>query len=305
MLAPNARSIALIMVLSGNVLVACGGSREAAWDTTPEPAPATPASTEERTSLVSEGEAGWNERDDEAKLRIAIAKWNEATQADPADAETWVRLSRARYFLADCHLRFDESKVEEFMSTFEQGTQAAERALMAMNDEFAQRMRAGTRIEEAVTVLDREAVPGLYWRASNLGKWAAADSFATLLSYKDEIRAIMGHCLEQDPEFYYAGPHRYFGAFYGRAPSFAGGDVERSREHFETSIRHSPNYFATRVLMAQDYAVKAQERAVFDEQINYVLNTDPEAGGPEIAPENRCEVRKARELQSRADELFE
>ena len=283
----------------------CGGSREAAWDTTPTTETQQSITDDQRASLLEEAQAAWAGRDDEANVRSAIEKFQAIAEADPSNDEAWVMLSRSHYFLADCHLRFDESKQDEFMSSFEQGTAAAEHALIAVSDEFAQRMRAGTRIEEALGVLDASAAPGLYWRASNLGKWASADGFATLLSYKDEIRAVMARCLELDREYYYWGPDRYFGVFYGRAPSFAGGDLERSREHFETSLRHAPHYFATRVLMAQDYAVKAQDRATFDEQLTYVLEHDPEEGGPDIAPENRCEQRKARALVAQADELFE
>lgn len=287
------------------VTVACGGGREAAWDTTANDESQEQLAPEQRTSILDEGRAAWDGRDEEANVRTAIEKYTAATQADRTDADAWVMLSRSHYYLSDCHLRFDESKREEFMSNFESGTRAAEHALIALSDDFATRMRAGTRIEEAIDVLDASAVPALYWRASNLGKWASADGFATLLSYKDEIRAVMGRCLDLDREYFHYGPDRYFGVFYGRAPSFAGGDVERSREHFETSMRHHPHYFATRVLMAQDYAVKAQDRATFDEQLAYVLEHDPEEGGPEIAPENRCEQRKARDLVAQADELFE
>ena len=294
------------LALAGATMgLGCGGSREAARGTTPNTATAPSLSPERRTTLLEEAQAAWAGRDDEASVRSAIEKYGAVTEAAPSDHEAWVMLSRSYYFLADCHLRFDETKREEFLRSFEHGTQAAERALIAMSDEFAQRMRAGPRIEGALDVLDASAVPGLYWRASNLGKWASADGFATLLSYKDEIRAVMARCLELDREYYYWGPDRYFGVFYGRAPSFAGGDVARSREHFETSVRHAPHYFATRVLMAQDYAVKAQDRATFDEELAYVLEHDPEEGGPDIAPENRCEQRKARELLARADELFE
>jgi len=56
--------------------------------------------------------------------------------------------------------------------------------------------------------------------------------------------------------------------------------------------------------MAQDYAIKAQDRALFDQQLQWVLSHDPESM-PELAPENRCEQRKARELLENADEHFE
>jgi len=296
------RATVLVMVA---MVVGCGGGRESAWDTTPSEEPAVETTAEQRQTLAQQAAEAWAGRDEEANIRRAVELYGQLVSAEPNNAEHSVWLSRANYFLADCHLSFDEAKREEMMSTYDTGTRAAERALVTLSSDFADRMRAGTRIEEAVGVLDATAVPALYWRASNLGKWASADGFATLLSYKDEIRAVMGRCLELDREYFYYGPDRYFGVFYGRAPSFAGGDVARSREHFETSLRHHPNYFATRVLMAQDYATKAQDRALFEEQLNTVINGDPDAGGPELAPENRCEQRKARNLLAQADELFE
>lgn len=296
----------VLSVLVALASIGCGERRVAVWDTTPTAASGTdaPAATSRHDELLAAGLAAWAQRDDVAQIDAAITQWRATVEADPGDHETWVRLSRAYYFKSDCHLRFEDNAEEQFLTSFESGTQAAERALVALSSDFGERMRAGTRIEEAVDTLDASAVPALYWRSSNLGKWASAKGFATLLSYKDEIRAIMQRCLDLDPTYNHYGPDRYFGVFFGRAPSFAGGDLERSREHFETSMEHEPNYFATHVLMAQDYGIKAQDRTLFDTQLAWVLSHDPESL-PELAPENRCEQRKARELQSTADQHFE
>ena len=288
-------------------LGACGGSRDAAWDdTTPEGGSGAPAiSADQAASTLETANTAWEGRDDLAQLQAAIDGYSQVVQSDPSDHETWARLSRAEYFKADCHLRFDEAQQEEMMNTFQRGTQAAERGLMALSPEFKEKMQAGTLMQDAITVLDETSVPLLYWRASNLGKWASADGFATLLSYKDEIRAVMAQCLEQDRDYFHWGPDRYFGVFFARAPAFAGGDLERSKQHFEASLSREPNYFGTHVLMAGDYAVKAQDRALFDEHVNFVLNGDPMSGGAELGPENRCEVRKAQALQAEADSFFE
>ncbi len=292
----------LVTVATGG----CGESREGAWNTAPTASSGatTEGSSSRHDELVAAGVAAWAQRDELAQVDTAIEQWQAAVEADPSDYETWVRLSRAHYFKSDCHLRFADDSEEPFLASFEAGTQAAEHALVALSSDFGERMRAGTRIEEAVDTLDASAVPALYWRSSNLGKWASAKGFATLISYKDEIRAIMQRCLDLDPAYNHYGPDRYFGVFYGRAPSFAGGDIELSREHFETSMEHEPNYFATHVLMAQDYAIKAQDRALFDAQLQWVLTHDPESL-PELAPENRCEQHKARVLLETADEHFE
>ncbi|MCS6797154.1 MAG: TRAP transporter TatT component family protein [Myxococcota bacterium] len=298
---PRATAFALALVP-----VACGGGRQAAWESTPTRPSRPPTEQEQnaRQTLLAEAEAAWNDRLQEPRIREAIDKWRRATEMDPSDWETLARLSRAYYFLADGHLSFDESKVEETKQTFELGIQAAERSLVALSPDFAERMRAGARIEEAISVLDARAIPALYWRSTNMGKWALLEGFATVLAHKDEVRAIMARILEMDANFFYAAAHRYFGALYARLPAFAGGDLERSRQHFEASLRAFPNYFPTRVLYAEYYAVKSQNRALFTEQLQYVINGDVNAM-PEVVPENTVEQRRARALLARADELFE
>ncbi len=294
--------------------VACGSKMESAWETdlqSQQQAQSGQAQQEAggeaadpRAALLAEAEAAWKARGEQGKVEEAIAKWEKALEMNRADAETWSKLSRAYYFLADCHLRFDESAEDRMAPTFDEGRKAAEKALSALSPEFARRMVDGERIEEAIRVLDRRAVPALYWRSANMGKWASYEGFATLLAYKDEVKAIMQWCLEQDESFYYGGPHRYFGAYFARIPAMAGRDLNKSKEHFEKSLRFEPNYFATRVLYAQDYAVNAQDRATFDAQIEYVLGHDPNVL-PDAAPENVCEQRKARALKERAEEVFE
>jgi hypothetical protein len=304
----RARAALVAASVAAGLLAGCGGSsRQSVWDedTTANSAqPATPEAQSQRATLMQEAGAAWARRSDEAQLRTAIAKWEEALAIEGTNPEEWAQLSRAYYFLADGHLAFDEAKAEEMMATYEKGTRAAERGLMVSSSSFATRMREGGKIEEAVSLIDRTGAHCLYWRSANLGKWASAQGFATVLSYKDEIKAVMTRVLELDAGYFYAAPHRYFGAFFARAPAYAGGDLNKSREHFEASIRVEPNYFATRVLYAQDYAVKAQNRALFNEQLNYVINGNP-AAVPDVEPENRAEQRKARDLMARADDLFE
>ncbi len=289
------------------LIVGCGGGREAAWDQDPEPTTSNQSqeSQDRRATLIAEGEEAWAGRAEEASLATAVEKWEEAATLDPSDHEHWVRLARAYYFLADGHMSFDDSRHDEMIETFEKGIQAAERALVALSPDFAQRMRSGTRIEEAVAVLDANAVPALYWRSSNMGKWGLAKGFATVLSYKDEIRAIMARCMELDATYFHHGPPRYFGAFYARVPAFAGGDLELSKQNFDQALAAAPDYLGTRVLLAEMYAVKAQDRELFEEQLNFVINADLSELDPELLPENTIEQRKAEALLPQADELFE
>lgn len=300
--------IALVSLFALAVTPGCGGSYESAWD---EPAGGggdtaggedAEGGPSQHAELVAQGDAAWEQRDDPEQIRAAITAWEQATERRPDDAETWIKLSRAYYFLADGHMRFSDP--DQMADLWQTGIRAAERALAALSPEFAQAMQREQPVAEALQLLDERAVPALYWRASNLGKWARADGFATVLSFKDEIRAVMTRAMELDRYYFFAGPDRYFGAFFAIAPTYAGGDIDRSRQHFEESIRRFPDYFGTRVLFAEEYAVKAQNRQLFEEQLRYVIDGDPEAL-PEAAAENRVEQRKAAEALERIDELFE
>jgi tetratricopeptide (TPR) repeat protein len=299
------RAIAIAAILGLGGAPGCGGSYESAWDEPTEQteqAQQTPEATSQREALIAQGDTAWQGRDDPEQIRAAIAAWEQATELQPSDHETWVKISRAYYFLSDGHLRFsDESQM---MDTYQRGIQAAERALRALSPEFAQAMAAGQPAIGAVATLEANAVPALYWRATNLGKWARLDGFATVLGFKDEIRAMMTRAMELDRYYFFAGPDRYFGAFFAIAPSYAGGDLALSRQHFDESLRNQPNYFGTHVLYAEELAVKLQDRAMYLEHLNLVINGDPEVL-PEAAPENRVEQRKARAALERVDELFE
>ena len=105
------------------------------------------------------------------------------------------------------------------------------------------------------------------------------------------------------PEYFYGATGRYYGAYYSALPSFAGQDLERSRKEFDTVIAKHPDHFGNRVLLAEYWAVKSQDRALFEEQLNMVLNGDPNSI-PELKAEQEAEQRKAKVLMAAIDDKF-
>jgi hypothetical protein len=292
---------ALITVVA--LLAACSTTRESAWDTTQAAGALDDATKAQVSDLLQEANRAWDGRADMNEAKAAVDALEAATALDPTNHEALANLSHAIYFYADCHLRFDESNPDLYKDTHEKGTKAAERALAALSPDFAEKMAANELVENALDTLDARAVPALYWRSSNLARWATLESFATLLSYKDEIRAVMEFCLAENPSYWYQGPDRYFGAFYAKAPSFAGGDMSKSKEHFQISMEAHPNYWGTRILMAEEWAVKEDNKELFLELIDYVIEGDPNVI-PYIKPENLCEQRKARKLKENIGDYF-
>jgi hypothetical protein len=291
------------LVCMAALVASCGSTRETAWDTTSDSGQLDDASQAKVAELLATASTAWANRGEQAQAKAAVDAWSAAADLDPKNAAALTDLSHAIYYYADCFLRPDEENPQLYKDTHESGTKAAERALAAMSPAFADKMASGERIEDAISVLNSNAVPALYWRSSNMGRWAILESFATLLSYKDEIRAIMEFCLDEDPLYWYQGPDRYFGIFYAKAPGFAGGDMKKSASHFNVSIDAHPNYFGTRILMAEEWAVKEDNRPLFEELVNYVIKGDPNSV-PAITPENQCEQRKANRLMAEVDDIF-
>lgn len=298
---------AIVIVYGAGILASCSAGREAVWEREgkdemkPPAAAAKTVDAESTQSLAEVANTHWNARSDRKELEAAIAAWEKLLAETGENGPTLMKLSRAYYLLGDGYMRL--AGEDSMLETLEKGVEYGERSMMAMSPAFAEQVRADEDVEDAVQALGPDAIEGIYWYASNLGKFAAEDGFTTQLFYKDRIFAVMTRVLDMDPEFFYAAPHRFFGAYYARAPAFAGGDMDKSKEHFAISMEKYPEYLGTKVLYADYYAKKEDDKELFVKLIDEVLAADPEAV-PELVAENRIEQRKAQALKDQVEELF-
>lgn len=293
-------AIVALALLSFGVSFGCAG-RKAVWKDGPTETTTTGAGGGQAdTAATTEGDQHWAGRTSADEIRAAIAAWEKAAGPDSRDVDLLVKITRGYYFLADGYLRGNE---KEYLATMDKGVKWGERAMIAASPEFEKKMREGAKYPEAVKSVGKEGVPAMYWYASSLGKWAKMKGFAVLLGQKDNVKATMDRCLTLDPNFYYGGPHRYFGAYYAIAPSFAGGDLEKSKVHFKKSLEIEPNYIGTKVLWAAELAVKQQDEETFEKLLNEVLAA-PDDVIAELKPEILVEKQKAKELLDQKDDLF-
>ena len=300
-------SIATIknVVLTNLVLlaaVACGPGRQASWEKESASKQQVTPEASAPASQDNDAEAAWASRSTKAELEKALVIWESELAKAPENADVLTKLARGYYFLADAHLRF-ENNADVLLATYEKGIQAGERAMMAVSPEFSKQVKAGTKVEEAVKVIPQSGQSAIYWYATNLGRFAVQKGFTTLLFYKDRIYAVMQQVLALDETFFHGAPHRYFGAFYAKAPSFAGGDLANSEEHFKKALEIAPLYLGTKTLYAEFYATKADKRDLFESLLKEVVAGDADAIAG-IAPEQKVEQQKAEQLLEDAEELF-
>ena len=261
-------------------------------------------------ALMAEAEANWENRSDTEALNAAIQTWETALHVEtPGDRRADLypvlhQLARAYYLLADGHIRFEETpdRDQRMMEGFQTGVDYGRLAAAVNNDEWNRQLLYETPIPDAVSVLNESDIPALYWYSTNLGKWAVMDGIATILAHKDDIAAIMSRIAEIDREWGYGASDRYFGVFYTKIP-MGNPDLDRSRAHFEAAIAMEPNYLSARVLFAAEYAPKVQDRDLFMEQLEYVVNADLDTL-PAFRAENAIEQEKARRLLEQVDDLF-
>ena len=276
------------MLLSG-----CAAQRMAGWEQD------VVAAEGDAAAFIAQGNELWLERADVGQLERALGAFEEAATIDTENLGLLITLARGNYFWADAYLVDDK---ERQTAVYEKSLSFAEKA-MALHPEFKALVESGATIEDAVKVLDVEYVGAVYWGSASLGKWGLNKGLATILKNKERGRKMMARCVELDETYYYGGPHRWFGSYYGKLPAIAGRDLNRSKEHFDKAIAIAPNYFGTRVLQAEYYSKNAQDKELFQSDLEFVINT-PSDVIPELVPEHDVEKKKAQDMLDAIEDTF-
>ncbi|MDH4467905.1 MAG: TRAP transporter TatT component family protein [Bacteriovoracaceae bacterium] len=286
------------------LLVLSCSSRQLGWNTAGE---IHLVSAKEMEGVYLEAMEGWKKRYNRKALINSLysfeslyysIKENDANPKYVDRFEITTYLARGYYTLADYH----ESKLDDKMKAWKKGTEWAERGL-ALSPGFVKTVEERGSFSPALARLDRRSTGHLYWYLANVGKWALNAGVNSQLKYKDLIKDMAIRLEAIDPDYHHGALYRYWGAYYGTLPDYAGGDLFKSMLFFNRSIKVDPYYLATRVLMAQIYAVKKQDKKLFEQILKSVieskLSTDYES-----YPENLMEKEKAKRLMEKMDSFF-
>ena len=276
-------------------LTACGKKQTGTY----EVAQAAEAAQGSNAALLAAGaDALWENRGDEASLKNSLAGYEAVLAVDPTNRHAYNQLVRGYYFLGDGVLTDQDAKSAAWDTSVTWGKRC-----LALNTDFVARVEAGEGEGLAGAAFTVDDVPCMYWMASALGKWARAESLATILQYKDQIYMWMGYLNELDDQYFYTASSRYLGAYWAALPSFAGQDLDKAEAFFQTAIEANPDHFGNRVLYADYWAKKTQNRAVFTEQLTFVVNGDVNVI-PGLEPEQLAEQVKAKFLLDNIDDYF-
>ncbi len=159
--------------------------------------------------------------------------------------------------------------------------------------------------KNSMQALGEDHLHGLYWMSQCWANWMMLnlDDLQAFVAIS-KVEAAMQRMLELDESYHYAGPHLFFGVFYGGRPKMLGGNPEKSRSHFETCLQLTQNkYLIIQLQYAKTYAVQVQDRDLFKKLLNAVLEA-PANILPEQQLANAVAKLKARTLLESADDLF-
>lgn len=292
------------IMLAASLAACASAGRTAAWEKQQaNAAGAVATSTSVVSGLMDQAQGHWDKRDDKAELLLAIGVWEKAVAEDAKNADALVALSRAYYFLADGFMAVEGAPQQEEFVAYQKGVDFGERALLVLDPNFEAQMRAEAKFEDAITSIGKDAIPGAYWYAVNLGRFASKQGLSQRLFYKDKLKATMARILELDPNFFYGAADRYFGAFYSILPSIAGKDLTKSAEHFAKSLELAPGYLGTKVVQAQFLSVELDDEEMYRSLLQSVIDGDADQV-PEVGPENRAAQRTAKKMMANIEEIF-
>ena len=118
------------------------------------------------------------------------------------------------------------------------------------------------------------------------------------------IEPALKRVLELDENYFYGGPHRGLGVFYGSRTKLLGGKPEEAKAHFEASLNLTKgNFLINSLLFAKTYAVQNQDLELFERLLKQIIEA-PVDLLPEERLANEIAKLKAKALLDSMDELF-
>ena len=237
--------------------------------------------------------AAWARRDDAGSLDEAIRLWEEAALQPPAPVEALTSAARARRLRIERAGLSSPDVLQETARDASACADDARKAWVALEPDAATAASAGQPLSEVLGRLGSKAAEPLYLEAACTASWARAQGFTPLIERRGELRQMLVRVAQLAPDLDEAGAERELGKLFAALPAYAGGDLREARAHFEAALARAPSSARTRVVYARTVGVKAQDRALFESQLQAASDSD-----------DRDSASEARDLLARERELF-
>ena len=239
-------------------------------------------------------------------------------KSDPSNSTLLILASKsyggyAFGFIEDHYLEWkekDPSKSNIFKARAERfyirGKNYALRILEEESLDFSQALNSDFEtFEKSLSDFGKSDVPALFWTAYNWGNWINLNlQSPEAIAIAPKVERMMNRVMELDETYFFAGPHLFFGAYYGARPPMLGGNKAKSKTHFEAALKLKDRKFLmTQVLYAQYYAIQTQDEHLFQKLLNEVMQA-PEDIYPEQNLITQLAKKKAKRLLENKKAFF-
>src|SRR5205823_2575683 len=153
----------------------------------------------------------------------------------------------------------------------------ARRAWLAVQPEAAD----AKSLPQVLAAAGPAAAQPMYLTAACTSAWTRGQGFTLLIDHRDELGQIFTRVAQLAPDLDEAGAERELGKLFAALPAYAGGDLRKARSHFEAALERAPDSTRTRIAFARSVAVKAQDRALFEQQLNAAAELPDTMGATE------------------------
>jgi hypothetical protein len=159
--------------------------------------------------------------------------------------------------------------------------------------------------QNALNQSSSDDVPAIFWTALSWGSYAYLDlTNPDAIASLPKIEAMMKFVVEKDSAYYFSGANFFLGALYGSRPAMLGGDMNKSKQYFETALRiNGGKFFLTQVYYAKYYCVQTQNQELFEQLLSTVENASLDIF-PEQKLTNAIAKKKAKLLRKKINDLF-
>jgi hypothetical protein len=149
-------------------------------------------------------------------------------------------------------------------------------------------------VEMAVSKAGKKAVPALFWTAGCLAKWInlSRDDISLVASLANTA-ILMQRVMDLDNEFYFGGPHIFFGVYYGGRSPMLGGDFSRAEAEFRQAAAINDNKLLIVDLLQAEFLDRQRlDQQAFHNRLTAIIEA-PEDLYPEMALANGIAKQRA------------
>ena len=166
----------------------------------------------------------------------------------------------------------------------------------------------GAKREEIRKILNKmgkRKLEALCWTTLSWNSWINLNlNKPAVLAEVKVTEACLDRIMELDPEYFFGIPYILMGSFLAARPEILGGDASKSKASFEKAMKLSNRqFFLAHYYFARYYAVRTQDKALFNELIRQIDRARPD-DLKEACLINAVMKQKATQLKEKSEELF-